>query len=97
MVIGGKHFGQYTYEHWFDDEYGNKNTIDVLLRLEEEKTYSDSNYENFWNSISNAFDLFHISAEKVANYLNISYNQNEENGMNKYLEMVKNDYNVNNK
>ena len=21
FVIGGKHFGQYTYEHWFDDEY----------------------------------------------------------------------------
>ena len=20
-VFGGKHFGQYTYEHWFDDEY----------------------------------------------------------------------------
>ena len=22
-VIGGKHFGQYTYEHWFDHEYNN--------------------------------------------------------------------------
>jgi hypothetical protein len=21
-VFGGKHFGQYTHEHWFDDEYG---------------------------------------------------------------------------
>jgi len=20
-IFGGKHFGQYTYEHWFDDEY----------------------------------------------------------------------------
>lgn len=20
-VLGGKHFGQFTYEHWFDDEY----------------------------------------------------------------------------
>ena len=20
IVFGGKHFGQYTYEHWFDDE-----------------------------------------------------------------------------
>jgi len=20
-VIGGKHFGQYTYEHWFDDDF----------------------------------------------------------------------------
>jgi len=23
-VTGGKHFGQYTYEHWFDDEYENE-------------------------------------------------------------------------
>ena len=21
IVIGGKHFGQYTYEHWFDDDF----------------------------------------------------------------------------
>jgi len=52
MVIGGKHFGQYTYEHWFDNEYGNKNTIDVLLRLEEEKDYNaveNLTREAFWN------------------------------------------------
>jgi hypothetical protein len=23
FVTDGKHFGQYTYEHWFDHEYGN--------------------------------------------------------------------------
>jgi hypothetical protein len=23
-VFGGKHFGQYTYEHWFDGEYDNE-------------------------------------------------------------------------
>jgi hypothetical protein len=34
MVIGGKHFGQYTYEHWYDDEYGNKTPINIILRLE---------------------------------------------------------------
>ena len=22
FITGGKHFGQYTYEHWYDDEYG---------------------------------------------------------------------------
>jgi len=52
MVIGGKHFGQYTYEHWFDDEYENKNTINVLLRLEEEKDYNsveNLTREAFWN------------------------------------------------
>ena len=25
-VTGGKHFGQYTYEHWFDDEYAEAKT-----------------------------------------------------------------------
>jgi len=29
FVTGGKHFGQYTYEHWFDDEYGNKGEKDM--------------------------------------------------------------------
>ena len=27
FVTGGKHFGQYTYEHWYDDEYGNKKIL----------------------------------------------------------------------
>lgn len=54
-------------------------------------TFSDSNYENIWNSIFSACDLFHLVAEKVANYLNILYNQNEEDGMLKYMNMVKND------
>jgi len=27
MVIGGKHFGEYTYEHWFDHEYGDENDL----------------------------------------------------------------------
>jgi hypothetical protein len=27
-VMGGKHFGQYTYEHWFDDEYDEKKPQD---------------------------------------------------------------------
>jgi len=52
MVIGGKHFGQYTYEHWFDDEYENKTTINVLLRPEEEKDYNsveNLTREAFWN------------------------------------------------
>ena len=55
-----------------------------------EKTYSDSNYNNFWNSIFSACDMFHLTAEKVADYLDISYDQNEENGMIKYLNMIRN-------
>jgi len=52
MVIGGKHFGQYTYEHWFDDEYGSKNKMNISLRLEEEKDFSaveNLTREAFWN------------------------------------------------
>ena len=33
IVTGGKHFGQYTYEHWFDGEYGNDNSADSGNRL----------------------------------------------------------------
>jgi hypothetical protein len=28
-VIGGKHFGQYTYEHWFDDDFEDVKTDDA--------------------------------------------------------------------
>jgi aminoglycoside 6-adenylyltransferase len=55
------------------------------------KTYSDSDYENLWNSVYAACELYHITAEKVAKYLNVEYNQNEEDGMRKYLNMDKND------
>jgi putative acetyltransferase len=51
MVIGGKHFGQYTFEHWFDDD-DNKKPIDIILRLEEEKDYNsveNLTREAFWN------------------------------------------------
>jgi hypothetical protein len=27
FVTGGKHFGQYTYEHWFDHEHEEKDEI----------------------------------------------------------------------
>ena len=54
MVIGGKHFGQYTYEHWFDHEYGNadKTKPNFFLRLEEEKDHlsvENLTREAFWN------------------------------------------------
>ena len=50
MIIGGKHFGQYTYEHWFDHEY--EDAMGILLRPEEEKDYRIVEYitrEAFWN------------------------------------------------
>jgi predicted N-acetyltransferase YhbS len=53
MIIGGKHFGQYTYEHWFDNSYDkNKEEIDIFIRLEEENDYDAVEIltrEAFWN------------------------------------------------
>jgi len=66
-----------------------KNYLPENLYEKYKATYSDGNYNHFWDSISSACELFHLAAEKVANYLNVSYNQNEENGMMKYLNMVK--------
>jgi hypothetical protein len=28
-VIGGKHFGEYTYQHWFDDEHESDDNKDT--------------------------------------------------------------------
>jgi GNAT superfamily N-acetyltransferase len=49
IVTGGKHFGQYTFEHWFDNEYANNILIDELETEE-------INYVS--NMISNIFDEF---------------------------------------
>jgi predicted N-acetyltransferase YhbS len=52
MVIGGKHFGQYTYDHWFDHEFGEDPAMDIKLRLEEEKDHAaveNLTREAFWN------------------------------------------------
>lgn len=53
------------------------------------KTYSDSNYNHFWISIFIACEMFHLLAVTVANYLNVLYNQKEENAMIEYLNKVK--------
>ena len=50
-IDGGKHFGQYTYEHWFDHEYGKKNIIVI-----EELTIDEINIVS--NMVDNIFDEF---------------------------------------
>ena len=49
FVTGGKHFGQYTFEHWFDHEYV-KNILIEELQIEE------INYVS--NMINSVFDDF---------------------------------------
>lgn len=52
------------------------------------KTYSDGDYNHFWQAIFTACDLFHKLAVEVATHLGFTYRQNEEDGMREYLKMV---------
>jgi aminoglycoside 6-adenylyltransferase len=55
------------------------------------KIYSDSNYDNFWNSIYFTCELFSKVASNVGEYLGFIYNKQEENIIMDYLNKVKND------
>lgn len=54
------------------------------------KTYSDSNYENFWKSVFTACELFRTMAIKVAEHFGFTYNRSEDENMTVYLNKVKN-------
>jgi aminoglycoside 6-adenylyltransferase len=66
-----------------------KNYLPENIYKKYEKTYSDSNYNQFWNSIFSSCELFHLVADKVAIYLNVPYKQDEENGMIRYLNDIR--------
>ena len=53
------------------------------------KTFSDSDNKNIWDSVFSACDLFQFTAKFVAVKLGFSYNQDEENGMMTYLNMMR--------
>lgn len=50
------------------------------------KTYSDSDYRNFWRAVFTACDLFHTVALAVADYCSFEYQQSEEDGTLAYLK-----------
>jgi len=52
------------------------------------KTYSDSNYNNFWSSIFTACELFRTIAPIVAEYFGFTYNTEEDKNMTEYLNKV---------
>jgi len=54
-----------------------------------EKTYSDSDYNNFWTAIFYACELFRIIAPLVGMYFGFAYNQDEDVNMMEYLNRVK--------
>lgn len=53
------------------------------------KTYSDSNYKNFWNSIFASCELFKMTASHVGNHFGYEYNSKQENSMLNYIKRVK--------
>ena len=54
------------------------------------KTYSNSDYNNLWAAIFTACELFRTLAIKVVDYFGYTYNRQDDEGMIKYLNMVKN-------
>jgi aminoglycoside 6-adenylyltransferase len=54
------------------------------------KTYTDSNYENFWEAIFIACELFRNIASAVADYLGYTYNWQDDENIATYLKRVKN-------
>lgn len=54
------------------------------------KTYSDSNYENFWDSIFVTCKLFRTLAADVADNLLFTYPIDDDTNMTKYLKHVRN-------
>jgi len=53
------------------------------------KTYSSGDYNDIWKSTFIMCDLFHDLALSVADELNFTYRQNEEDGIRTYLKMVR--------
>jgi len=52
-------------------------------------SYSDSNYENIWKSIDVMCEMFPPLALSVAEHFGFSYHQDEEDGIRKYLKLVR--------
>ncbi|MGM0901728.1 MAG: aminoglycoside 6-adenylyltransferase [Bacillota bacterium] len=54
------------------------------------KTYSDHNYDNFWDSIFITCDLFRLLAKDVAENLSFTYPVDDDKNMTNYLKYVRN-------
>jgi aminoglycoside 6-adenylyltransferase len=53
------------------------------------KTYSNGNYENFWESIFITCELFRIAGHRVSKELQYKYNEAEDKNMTKYINQIK--------
>lgn len=52
-------------------------------------SFSDSNYNNIWQSVDVMCAMFPPLAIAVADYCGFSYHQDEEDGMRAYLSMIR--------
>lgn len=59
------------------------------------KTYTDSDYNNFWGAISIGYELFRTIAIQVGAYMGFEYNYDDDAGMTEYLKKVKNQSQIN--
>jgi len=66
-------------------KYLSENLYEMYVR-----TYSDANYENLWNAIFTACEMFRIIAPVVGNQFGYIYNKQEDNNMMAYLTKMKN-------
>ena len=57
------------------------------------KTYPAADYVQIWQAIDEACELFHFLANELAEVLGFTYRQHEEEGMKKYLKMMKKEFN----
>ncbi|MCH5348698.1 MAG: aminoglycoside 6-adenylyltransferase [Oscillospiraceae bacterium] len=54
-----------------------------------EATYPDSNYENFWDSVFAACELFRTMAVEIAGKFGYVYNKSEDDNMMKYMNWIR--------
>lgn len=66
-----------------------KNYLSPELLSQYAATFSGSDYTDIWAAVDAMCDLFHTLAVVVAAHFGFTYRQNEEAGVRKYLEMVK--------
>lgn len=52
------------------------------------KTYSDSNYNNFWEAVFKACELFRTTAAVISEHFGYNYNKSEDMNMTEYLTTV---------
>jgi len=67
-----------------------KKYMPIELYTMYKKTYSDGEYENFWEAIFTACKLFRTVAIQVGEHFGYIYKEDEEKGITEYLKWVRN-------